>query len=940
MQLHIYKIIFLLFTLTTPVIMFAQTQKNDTIRKDTTTTIPEKKIIKHTLKGIVTGETDDETLPGAHIYVGEDKKPTTVTNAMGEFTLKDLLPGELVITASFVGYQATTQKYLVKVDTNVGIIKLLPEVLEEVVITAKPPLIIQKGDTTEFNANALKVPEDAELEDLLKKLPGFQIVDGKLMANGEEVKKIYIDGTEYFLSNPMAALQTLPASLVNKIKMFDGKSEEADFSGYDDGKRFRSLNIETKNPNQLKVFGKANLGYGISEDLEDSFKDNNYNLGVSANAFNKKQKFSIQGSLRNTNQGSELPNAQYHGKGGNNRGKNYSVDFANTFSKGTDIGGSYNGSNSESYSANSSIQEYFPSESFQSNIYNSESHSWSESSSHNVNTRFNYSMNKKNRFYFTPSFSFSKSDSRSLNMNSNIQDNDTINITNSKNQSHSENHSFGGNFSWMHAFQKTGRTFTLNGNINISKNENNNTQQDSSIINKRDTLRNLINTSEGISNSYTASISYSEPLTEKARLSFNYSFSYNKNSSDKESMSYKDALFTEVIGIDTALTNKTSTIRTSNSLGIRYGYNQEKFYFNAGGSINLSKEENRYEYLNAPDSNVRNNYLNLSPQVNVSYHLSQRSTMTFYYNGNTDSPRAEQLQDILDVRDQLNISTGNPNLKKTFSQSASMTFSRSIVSEENFSFLNVNLSFRNSFNNIATATQFISKDTVINGYQILQGARLTRPVNLNGQWGLSMNSSYSFEIKSLKLRLSPSLSYSYSRTPSIYDNIKNLTNSHNASFGLNINSNISENLDYNVSSRTSYTNSTSTTTEGSSSFSQSVNASAKWVFWKEFILAGDYSYSYTLSKKGGNVNQSNSLLNMEIGKKFLKRKQLQVRFKAMDILRQRNLLNYSIQDLYTQTSYSTNERNYYMLTVSYRFNSIGKKKEGRSPEGTPPPGFF
>ena len=88
----------------------------------------------------------------------------------------------------------------------------------------------------------------------------------------------------------MAALQTLPASLVNKIKMFDGKSEEADFSGYDDGKRFRSLNIETKNPNQLKVFGKANLGHGISENLENSFKDNNYNLGVSANAFNKKQK--------------------------------------------------------------------------------------------------------------------------------------------------------------------------------------------------------------------------------------------------------------------------------------------------------------------------------------------------------------------------------------------------------------------------------------------------------------------------------------------------------------------------------------------------------------------------------------------------------------------------------------------------------------------------
>ena len=418
MQHHIYKIIFLLLVWTMPITLLAQVQA---IKKDSVST-QEKKVVKYTLKGVVVGETDEETLPGAHIYVGEDKKPTTVTNAMGEFTLKDLIPGETIITASFVGYQATSRKYMIKADTNIGVIKLLPEVLEEVVITAKPPLILQKGDTTEFNANALKVPEDAELEDLLKKLPGFQIIDGKLMANGEEVKKIYIDGTEYFLSNPMAALQTLPANIVNKIKMFDGKSEEADFSGYDDGQRFRSLNIETKNPNRLKIFGKANLGYGISEDPEDSFKNNNYNLGASANAFNKKQKFSIQGSLRNTNQGSKLPNAQYHGKGGNNQGKSYSADFSRTFSKGTDIGGSYNGSNNESYSANSTIQDYFPSESFQNNIYNTESHTWSKTSSHNVNTQFHYAKDKKNRFYFTPSFSFSKSDSKSLNINSNIQD--------------------------------------------------------------------------------------------------------------------------------------------------------------------------------------------------------------------------------------------------------------------------------------------------------------------------------------------------------------------------------------------------------------------------------------------------------------------------------------------------------------------------------------
>ena len=175
--------------------MFAQTQKRDTIRKDTTT-IPEKKITKYTLKGIVTGETDDETLPGAHIYVGEDKKPTTVTNAMGEFTLKDLLPGELVITVSFVGYQATSKKYLVKADTNVGIIKLLPEELDEVVIIYTKML---NGVQTETETRHL-LP--LEKEHFNKNVPvGVQMEQLAMVPSAEALMEniipIYIQGFVY-----------------------------------------------------------------------------------------------------------------------------------------------------------------------------------------------------------------------------------------------------------------------------------------------------------------------------------------------------------------------------------------------------------------------------------------------------------------------------------------------------------------------------------------------------------------------------------------------------------------------------------------------------------------------------------------------------------------------------------------------------------------------
>ena len=125
---------------------------------------------------------------------------------------------------------------LVKADTNVGMINLLPEVLEEVVITAKPPLIIQKGDTTEFNANALKVPEDAELEDLLKKLPGVEVdSDGKITAGGKEIKKILVDGKEFFTNDPKVASKNLPVDIVDKLQVIDRKSDLARLTGVDDG---------------------------------------------------------------------------------------------------------------------------------------------------------------------------------------------------------------------------------------------------------------------------------------------------------------------------------------------------------------------------------------------------------------------------------------------------------------------------------------------------------------------------------------------------------------------------------------------------------------------------------------------------------------------------------------------------------------------------------
>ena len=135
---------------------------------------------------------------------------------------------------------------------------------------------------------------------------------------------------------------------------------------------------------------------------------------------------------------------------------------------------------------------------------------------------------------------------------------------------------------------------------------------------------------------------------------------------------------------------------------------------------------------------------------------------------------------------------------------------------------------------------------------------------------------------------------------------------------------IPQNLDFNIHSTTSYTNTANTAMDGSSTLSESVSANVNWTTWKNFTLGGDYSFSYTLNMQQQDITTTNSTLNLELGKKFLKQKQLHLRFRALDILRQHNIENYSLQDTYASTSYHTTPRNYYTISLSYRFNSMNK----------------
>lgn len=886
-------------------------------------------------RGRLISSSDGELLVGAYVYIGKDKDtPVAVTDSLGAFKVSCLKDSLLSLSFSYMGFQPLTRKYYPRSTYNAGAIKMTPDVLsiDEVVVTARPPLTVQNGDTTEFNANALKMAVDADLENLLKKLPGFEIINGKIMAQGQEVKKIYIDGKKYFLNNPQEALKNLPASLVSKVKMFDDSSEEAKFSGYDDGAKQRSLNIVTKNPNAMKMFGNVKGGYGISEKIEDTFNDNKYDMSLSANLFDRKRRISISGDIGSNDQANTLEQAKYKGEGGKNGNKQLSLNYSTDIKEKVQITANYNFGASDSYNASASIQDYFPSENYESRIYNSENHSWGKSGRHNLNLDVEYKISKKDKITFTPNFSYSETDNRSIVMSNTVENGDTINSSLSNNKNKNNSFNVGGKLSWMHAFKKQGRTLTTS--LNFGQNKNDGTQLQN--VDERfrnidnilsDTIRNKRNITNTDNYDYTLSASYSEPLSKKSRLSVNYSFQKSSDENSKESISFKDRDFHDIIGIDTALTNDVGVIKLRNRVGLNYNYREkDKFTIRGGANISSTKMDNEYSFLGVQDSVMNSNYIDIAPRAEFDYKLSKTKNLNVSYNGSTSSPNASQLQDILDVSNPLQVSKGNPDLRKTFQHSLSMRYSSS--NTEKNTYTNLSLSANQTFNNVATNMQFIQRDTIVNGYELQRGTRLSSPINLNGGWNMSADFTYSFPIKPLKVNINSGLNYRYSHSPSIYDNTKTFNNAHSAGLNLSVVTNISENFDVFINSNTSYQYSTNTQTGVSELLTENVNANLRWIFWKGFLVGGNMRYNYSINQRGTAVKQSSAMLDVELGKKFGKMKQFELKFNASDILRQRNLEMFSLTDHYASTNYSTNTDTYYTLSFSYRLMRMGKGMDG------------
>ncbi|MDE5906480.1 MAG: carboxypeptidase-like regulatory domain-containing protein, partial [Alistipes sp.] len=223
---------------------------------------------KGTVTATVLDDETGETVAGAVLTVAPvdapDKKQYHTSAYKGSVSIPSLAYGEYTISVSFLGYNDYNTTFKVAAARqDIGELRLKAGVqIETVVKEAKALRTSQKGDTVSYNAGAFKVVADADVEGLLKKMPGITVTDGTVEAQGEEVKKIFVDGKEFFGEDVTTAIKSLPAQAVDRIEVYNKLSDAAEFSGMDDGEGYKAINIVTHKNMRQGVFGKVYAGLG------------------------------------------------------------------------------------------------------------------------------------------------------------------------------------------------------------------------------------------------------------------------------------------------------------------------------------------------------------------------------------------------------------------------------------------------------------------------------------------------------------------------------------------------------------------------------------------------------------------------------------------------------------------------------------------------------
>ncbi|MDD4514227.1 TonB-dependent receptor [Massilibacteroides sp.] len=930
MKLH--RFLFIVWLLVSPILVFAQQNKVSVI-------------------GQVVEEGNDSPIEQATVRLLSVKDSTliggVVTEKSGNFTLKSIRPGNYLLHVSFVGFDHLYQPLSItgkKNPVNVGKLALSDGVIQlgEAVVIGKAPEVVVKNDTVEYNADSYKVTEGSMLEDLLKKMPGVEVSsDGKVTVNGKEIKKIMVDGKEFFTNDPKVASKNLPAQMVEKVQVYDRKSDMTMMTGFDDGDEEATINLTVKPGMKQGWFGNAFAGYGSKDRYEGN---------AMVNRFINNDQMTFMGGLNNTNNMgfSDLASTMFSGMGGGGRrfsgggagngitsSGNAGLNFSKEFNSKLTLSGNTRYSHSDNDAESNVRKESFVA---QDSTLLEYSKSKSNPVSDNIGAEFRleWKPDTLTNIIFRPEIGYSRSSSAGNEL-TDVMNNemDTVRRVNSQNNSDGEGYDLSGRLEFSRKLNSRGRVFSasLSGGLSDSYSDEDYYYKEE-VLNGNDSILDQRIRYDNSGFNYRAFASWVEPLGRNNFLQVTYSFSQRRQESLKNSYNL-DFASGEYNQLDTAYSKNFRNDFISQRAGVSFKAQREKYNYTIGFNVDPSYSKSENFVGDSTLSSFSRNVINLSPTAQFNYMFSKQSNLRVWYNGRTSQPSMTQLQPVPDISDPLNTIKGNPDLKPTYTNNLSVRFHRFVPEQQTAFMVMANGNY--IINDIVSSSVYSKTEA---------GKRETTYENMNGNYNGNVRVIVNTPLKNKKFSVNSMTFASFQNSNGFSNGEKNrnrrLTLSENA--GIDYRSDLFD-LGMNGSISYSKTKNTIQSQNNLETFNYRLGGTTTVYLPYNFKLESDINYS-TNSGYANGYEQEELLWNAALSKSFLKGNQGTLRFKIYDILQQRSNISYSTTATATTYSEYNTLNSYFMVHLIYKFSIFkggGSASDMRGPGGRrgfggPPPG--
>lgn len=892
------------------------------------------------VSGSITDTSSGKKLNNAVVSVIRSKDTVlskfTRTDEQGFFEIKGLPEGRFFLVVSYPGYAEFLDEIEVKGATVYKKeITIIPKakLLEEIIVQQKISAIRIKGDTTEYKADSFKVDPNANVQELLKRLPGLQVNSkGEITAQGQKVEKILVDGEEFFSDDPAVVSQNLRADVVDKVQVFDKKSEQAEFTGVDDGQKTKTINLELKEDKKKGYFGKLEAGSDF----------NRYITGKAMiNAFKKKQKIAAYVTSNNTtfeglnwneqrNFGANTnTNMQVTDDGGMmmwNEGDEFSrgqglprsttagMAYVNKWNKDKNsINGSYQFNDQNVTGRNTSFtQTILPDSSFSNNTVENftnfrrrnklnAAYEWQIDSTSTLKVKASGSVingQKENTF-----------DGVSIS-----EDGIIINKTGRTTTSTTENRDFTSEISWRKRLSKNGRTISYTGNwSNNTKTGNgflfSNTDffdATGQFIRQQDLDQNKTNNER--QQVFQNGLIYTEPLSKKLFLELTYRNNFSSNNAERNTFEKPTPNGKYTSMIDT-LSNHFLYSANDHNGGFSFRFTEKKYLISIGTSVGRTNFKLK-ELTKADNRNIA--FTNLLPRASIRFSPKKQKSLTLSYSGSTQNPSLQQINPIIDNIDPLNITIGNPALKQAFRHNFSVNMNDyKIIKSRNF-YLSGSFSFTNN--------------AISSSNKIDSGIRINQAVNVNGNYNGQVWTMYGFEVAP-SVNLNFNAEGSVSRFVNIVNGQRNVSDNYSIGFGTGIGKWSDKWVSFNFNLEPAYNFSRSSINKGLVTKYWTVNAYpyVSMKFKKQklyFELNGNLNF---YQKTTAFQNQQNVfIINSSLKRTFTKTDAFEVKLSVNDVFNQNLGVQRNISSNFISENTFQNIRRYGLLTLTWNFTKNGK----------------